>query len=203
VPPFILGLFLLSIFYVGLGWFAPGRTAITELSLRTYTEFSHYTGFLTIDGLLNGRPDVTLDALRHLVLPVFALVLAHWAVLGRVTRASMIEVRDQDYVTAAHARGLRPRTVIWVHAFRNTLLPGLTSSALSVASLITGVFIIEVIFNIHGLSELMVQGMSDIPDAALALGLAIYTALLVMPIMLILDVVKALVDPRVRAGVMA
>jgi len=155
IPPFILGLFLLAIFYIGLHWFPPGRTSMVELSLRTST-FKTYTGLLTIDGLLNGRFDVTIDAFRHLVLPVFTLSLAHWATLGRVTRAAIIEVRGKDYITAAYARGLLPRVVVWRHALRNAALPALTSVILSTASLLTSVFVIERIFNLKGLSELMV-----------------------------------------------
>jgi peptide/nickel transport system permease protein len=201
IPPFILALFLLSIFYVGLGWFPPGRTSISELRLVTVTTFTHYTGFLTLDGLLNKRLDVTLDALRHLVLPVTALGLAHWATLGRITRASMIEVKDQEYIVAARARGLRNRSIVWRHALRNALLPALTSTGLTVASLITGVYVIEVLFNLHGVSELLVSSMGAIPDAALALGFATYTILLVLPVMLTLDLAKAVLDPRLRHGV--
>ena len=200
IPPFILGLALLSIFYVGLRWFPAGRTGITELSLRTVTTFKTYTGLLTVDGLLNGRLDVTKDALRHLVLPVFTLSLAHWATLARVTRASMIEERHKDYVTAARSRGLLRRSVVWRHAFRNALLPALTSSALSAASLITGVFIIEVIFSFKGLSELIIRGSQNTIDTGLALGFAVYSVLMVLPIMFALDVIKALVDPRIREG---
>lgn len=200
IPPFILGLALLSIFYVGLRWFPTGRTGITELSLRTVTTFKTYTGLLTVDGLLNGRLDVTQDALRHLALPVFTLSLAHWATLGRVTRVSMIEEKYKDYVTAARSRGLLRRSVVWRHAFRNVLPPALTSSALSAASLITGVFIIEVIFNFNGLSELIIKGSRNTIDAALALGFAVYSVLLVLPIMFVLDLLKALADPRIREG---
>lgn len=199
IPPFILGLSLLSIFYVGLRWFPPGRTDIFDISLRT-SSFQHYTGLLTIDGLLNGRFDVVIDALRHLVLPVLSLSLAHWATLGRVTRAAIIEETGKDYIMAAHARGLLPRWVVWRHAFRNALLPALTSSALSAASLVTGVFIIEVIFNFKGLSELVVRGMTETPDAPLALGFAVYSVMLVIPLLLVLDIIKAVVDPRIREG---
>jgi peptide/nickel transport system permease protein len=201
VPPFILGLFLLSIFYVGLRWFPPGRTGITELSLQTITTFKTYTGLLTIDGLLNGRLDVTVDAFRHLALPVLTLSLVHWATLGRVTRATIIEESHKEYIVAARSRGLLPRSIIWRHAFRNALLPALTSSSLSAASLITGVFIIEAVFGFKGLSELITQGMRGTPDAPLALGFAVYSVLLVLPFMFILDMMKAIVDPRVREEV--
>lgn len=196
IPPFILGLVLLSIFYVGLYWFPPGRTGILELSLQRFSTFTSYTGLLTVDGLLNGRTDVTVDALRHLALPVFSLSLVHWATLGRVTRAAMIDVKNREYIVAANARGLRPRSLVWRHAFRNALAPALTSSMLSAASLVTGVFVIEVVFNFKGLSELIVLGMGQVPDSALAMGFAVYSVLLVLPLMLVLDLIRVLVDPH-------
>ncbi|MEZ4643301.1 MAG: ABC transporter permease [Chloroflexota bacterium] len=200
IPPFILGLILLSIFYVGLRWFPVGRTGVLDVALRRAT-FTPYTGFLTLDGLLNGRIDVTLDAFRHLVLPVFTLSLAHWATLGRVTRVAMIEEIDKEYITSARARGLYNRSVVWRHAFRNALLPALTSSILSAASLVTGVFVVEVIFSIKGLSELITKGIGAFtPDTPLALGFAVYSVLLVLPIMMVLDLLKAIVDPRLREG---
>lgn len=193
----------MSIFYVGLRWFPIGRSGILDVTLRRAT-FTPYTGLLTLDGLLNGRLDITLDAFRHLVLPVFTLSLSHWATLGRVTRVAMIEEIDKEYITAARARGLYNRSIIWRHAFRNALPPALTSSILSAASLVTGVFVVEVIFNIKGLSELITKGMGSItPDTPLALGFAVYSVLLVMPIMLILDLLKAIVDPRLREGEMS
>lgn len=200
IPPFILGIFLLSVFYVGLGWFPPGRTGLLELTLRMSTStFQPITGFLTIDGLLNGRLDVTADALRHLALPAFTLGLAHWATLGRVTRVAVINETSQSYVMAARARGLRQRQIMWRHVFRNVLLPALTSSSLSAASLITGVFVVEVVFDYKGLSDLVTASLRGFtPDSALAMGFAIYSVLLVLPIMLLLDMLKALADPRVR-----
>ncbi len=196
LPPFILGIILLSIFYVGLYWFLPGRTSFQNLFLPN-SDFVSYTGFITLDGLLNGRLDVTLDAFRHLALPVVTLGLLHWATLGRITRAAMIEEKQEDYVIAARARGLTERLVIWRHAFRNAMLPAFTSSVLSAASLITGAFVVEIIFNIKGLSEIVTRGMEDVPDAGLALGFAVFSVLIVIPIMILFDVLKALVDPRI------
>lgn len=197
IPPFILGLFLLSIFYVGLRWFPPGRSSVPGLTLSTST-FQAYTGFLTVDGLLNGRLDVTLNAFRHLVLPVFTLSLFHWATLGRITRTLTIEEKDKDYVMLARSRGLLNRSIVWRHTFRNTVSPALTSTALSAAAIITGVYVIEVIFGLKGLSELIVMGMAGAPDAPLALAFAVYSVLLVIPIMVTLDIIKAIVDPRDR-----
>ena len=195
IPPFILGLFLLSIFYVGLGWFSPGRLSIRT---RLTEEFVRYTGFLTIDGLLNGRADIAKDALNHLVLPVVALSLYYWATLGRVTRASTMDELGKAYILAARARGVGNRRIMWRHTLRNVLVPGYTSMALAAASIITGVFVVEVVFNIKGLSELITTGFGPTPDAALVMGFAVYSVLLVVPIMFILDLLKSVADPRLR-----
>lgn len=199
-PPFILGLMLISLFYVAVRWFPPGRLSLAESAAVRTTDFHTVTGMYTIDGLLNGRLDITLDAFRHLLLPVVTLALAHWATLGRVTRAAMIEALSAQYVTAARARGLHSRAIVWRHAFFNAAVPGLTSSALSAAALVTGVFVVEVVFDFNGLSELLVRSFQGAPDAPMAVGLSVFSISLVLPIMLVLDVVQAIVDPRVRQG---
>jgi peptide/nickel transport system permease protein len=198
IPPFILGLFLLSIFYVGMGWFPPGRLDVTQLLLLRSSGFEPYTGFMTIDGLLNGRPEISAEALRHLVLPVITLSLVHWATLGRVTRASTMDETGKEYILAAHARGLRQRSIKWRHVLPIVMIPSLTSIALSAAAIVTGVFVVEIVFNFKGLSELITDGLQGPPDIALVLGFAVYSVFLVIPILLLVDLLKAVVDPRVR-----
>ncbi|HNT77521.1 MAG TPA: ABC transporter permease [Anaerolineae bacterium] len=200
-PPFILALVLLGIFYAGLHWFPPGRLGITEQYLIQDSAFTSYTGLLTVDGLLNGQPRISLDALRRLVLPCITLGMVHWATLGRITRAAMLEEMTKDYVMAARGRGLRARVIVWRHVLHNAMLPALNSIGLSTASLIMGVFVIEVIFSIPGVSELIVASARGAPDTPMAMGFALYSVGLVLPVMLILDIVQALIDPRVREGV--
>ncbi len=202
IPPFVLGLVLLGVFYVGLQWFPPGRLAISEDLFVKSERFRTITGLLTIDGLLNNRSDITVEALRHLALPAFTLSLAHWTTLGRVTRASIIEEFGKDYVMAAYGRGLRKRRVVWRHILRNALVPALNSTALSAASLVMGVFVVEVVFGFPGISELVVGAMHDVPDPPLAMGFAIYSVLLVLPLLIIFDLMQGVVDPRIREGVM-
>ena len=197
IPPFILGLFLLSIFYVGLGWFPPGRTGIYELSLST-SDFRAITGFLTFDGLLNGRLDVVADALRRLVLPVFSLSLLYWATVGRVTRVAMIEEQTKDYLLTARAKGLHERRLEWRHAFPNAAGPALTAMILSAAGLVTGVYIVESVFDFNGLSELITKGFFVAPDAPLVMGFAVFSVLLVLPIILLFDLLRVALDPRLR-----
>jgi ABC-type dipeptide/oligopeptide/nickel transport system permease component len=199
IPPFILGLVLMSIFYVGLHWFLPGRLGALEGLVVRSSSFKTFTGLLTIDGLLNGRLDISLSAARHLVLPVVTLSLVHWATLGRVTRASMIEELGKEYIVAAHARGLPRRRILWQHALRNAMVPGLTSSALSAASLVTGIYVVEVVFAWPGVSKLITSSMWQ-PDTSLAVGFAVYSVVVVLMVMMILDVAQAIADPRIREG---
>jgi ABC-type dipeptide/oligopeptide/nickel transport system permease component len=196
VPPFILGLVLLSLFYVGLHWFPPGRLDVaTRFDAST---FHTYTGLLTIDGLLNSQYDIALEAARHLALPVVTLSLAHWATLGRVMRAAMIEELGKVYIVAARARGLRRRAIVWRHAFFNAAPAALTSTALSAASLVTGVFVIETVFAFPGVSKLIVHTMSYTPDAPMALGFSVYCVLTVLLLMFCLDLLQAVINPWIR-----
>ena len=159
------------------------------------------TGLYTIDSLLNGRFDIFVDALKHLILPVFTLSLYHWATLTRITRSTIITERHKDYLVAAQARGLPESRVMWGHAFRNVLAPSFTSMALSAASLVTGVFVVEVIFNIKGISDVIVRGTVGIPDAPAALGFALYSVIIVLLLMFIFDILQAVFSPRIREDV--
>jgi peptide/nickel transport system permease protein len=201
MPPFILALLLMAIFYVAVYWFPPERLGVTSTLYVKSGAFQTYTGFLTIDGLLNGRADISLEALRHLVLPVVTLSWMHWATLGRVTRATMLDELQKEYILAGRARGLSHTAIIWRHALRNVLAPALTSSALSAATLFTGVFVIERIFWFRGISDVVVNATAGIPDAAAVLGFAVYGICVVLLLMVVLDILQALLDPRVREGV--
>ena len=198
LPSFILALVLLSVFYVDLYWFAPERNSSAITSVLMSDAYRQYTGLLTIDGLLNGRPDVSLDALRHLVMPVFTLAIAHWATLGRVTRATMIEELHQNYVVAAQARGIPDRRITWRHTLRNAISPSLTSSLLSAASLLTGVFVVEILYSFPGISDIAVSSMAFVPDTAAALGFAIYNVIMVWILMSLLDLLQMVISPLHR-----
>jgi peptide/nickel transport system permease protein len=209
IPPFVLALVLLAIFYVALPWFPPGRNGMAARSIVSSSSFRTFTGLVTIDGLLNGRFDVTLDGLRHLVLPVVTLSLSHWATLGRVTRTAMIEELSKDYVNTARGKGLSMQEAVWVHALRNAFIPGINSSAVSAASLVTGVFVVEIIFAYPGVSKVIglaplnnvTYAGAAVPDMAATMGFALYSILVVLPLMFLLDVLQALIDPRIREGV--
>ncbi len=196
IPTFILALFLLAIFYVGLGWFSPGRISQNiGIELNTISSFKTFTGFLTIDGFLNLRPDISLDAFRHLVLPVLTLSLGYWALLTRLTRTVMIEELKKDYITAAQARGLPPRLILWRHALRNILPPFLTNTALTAAAIVSGVFVVERIYLWPGISSIIMRDGFFQPDPPAVLGFVIYSIIMVLILMVILDIIQALINP--------
>lgn len=202
IPPFILALVLLAVFYVGLRWFPLGRLSLPDRMLIESEVFTSFTGLLTIDGLLNGRPGISLDALRRLVLPVITLSTIHWATVGRITRAAVIEEMGKDYVVAARGRGLPNRSVIWVHVLRNVAALALGSTALSTASIFTGIFVVEAIFEFPGIAGLVVRSMLPTPDAPMAVGFAVFSVVIVLLVMFAFDLLQALVDPRVREGIL-
>lgn len=203
LPPFVMAITLMSIFYVGLHWFPPQRLGIQSTLLVRAQEFRQFSGFMTLDGFLNGRPEISLEALQHLVLPVLTVSLGYWGLLGRVTRAAVIEEQHKEHVIAARARGISERRLVWKHIFRNALTPALTSSLLSAAALFTSLFIVEIIFDFKGVSSLVVDFSMPAPDAPMLLGFSIYSVMATLILMLVLDLIMALFDPRLREGVIS
>ncbi len=198
LPPFITGLFLLGTFYTVLDSFPPGRLGIAISQEVLSPDFHRFTGLMTIDSLLNRRPEIFFDSVRHLVLPVVTLSLMHWATLGRIVRTTIINERHKEYLKAARARGIPERRLLWRHAFRNVLAPALSSSALAAASLLTSVFMVEVIFDLKGVADLIVHGTRAGLDMPVAMAFAVYSVFLVLVIMFVLDILRAILDPRSR-----
>jgi ABC-type dipeptide/oligopeptide/nickel transport system permease component len=197
LPTYVAGLLMLMLFYGMTGWFPPGRLSTWTLPIIQSSNFVRYTGMNTLDALLNGHGAVFADALRHLVIPVATLSGLSWALILRVTRSSMLETLRQDYVTCARAKGLKERVVVHRHAKRNAMLPVITLAGLVVASLLNGVVITEVIFNYPGLGQFAARAALGF-DAAGVLGFAIFNATLLVIANLVVDVMVAVINPRVR-----
>jgi len=202
IPPFILSLVFLSFFYILLGWFAPGRLGVEFSYDVTRETYRNFTGFYTIDSLLNLRFDIFVESLQHIAMPVLTLALYNWATLGRITRSIIMEQRQKEFIISARARGLTERRVLWKHAFFSVLAPALTSIALSAATILTGTFVVEIIYNFHGISEVLATSMQGIPDAPAALGFAVYSVVMVLLLMFLLDVAQAILDPRIREDIL-
>ncbi len=152
-PVFVFGLLVLMIFYARLNWFPPGRVSDAALQVINSSQFIQYTHLVTIDSLLNGRIDIFLDAMRHMILPILTLSYVNWATFLRVTRSSMLETLRQEYVTTARAKGLPERDVINKHARPNALIPVATIAGFQVIGLLGGVVITETVFNYPGIGS--------------------------------------------------
>jgi peptide/nickel transport system permease protein len=197
VPTFVFALVMLLIFYARLDWFQPGRLS-TQFALEVSRGgFTQYTNMMTVDALLNLRFDVFWDALRHLIMPVVTLAVVQWALLLRVTRSSMLEEMRQDYVRTARAKGLLERSVINGHIRRNALIPVITIAGATLAGLMNGVVVTEVIFNYPGLGKMAADAALQL-DVLTMLGFALFNGVLFVGAYLIIDVLYVVVDPRIR-----
>ncbi len=197
LPTFVVALLMILVFYAWLDWFQPGRLS-TAFGLEVNRAgFTNYTGMVTVDALLNLRFDIFIDALRHLIMPVATLSIISTALLLKVTRSSMLEVLRQDYVTTARAKGLAEKTVINRHVRRNALIPVTTIAGATVAGLFNGVVITETVFNFPGLGSAAAEAALSL-DVLTMLGYALFTAILFVATNLVVDILYAVVDPRVR-----
>jgi len=197
LPTFVLGIWLLVVFYGGFGILEPGRISTNYLIEIASGGFTSYTGLLTIDALVNGRFDIFWDALKHLILPVITLATVSSAQIMRVMRSSLLDALGQDYVRTARAKGLAERTVNRKHARRNALIPVVTLGGFTLIFLINGVIITETIFNFPGLGQWSAQAAVNL-DYAAVLGFAVFTAVIVVIGNLIVDILYGVVDPRIR-----
>jgi peptide/nickel transport system permease protein len=146
-----------------------------------------------------GRSPTPSDFVWHLLLPAGVLGLASAAPLMRYTRAAMLEVLHSDYVVTARAKGLRARTVIARHAFRNSLIPIITVIGLLLPELVAGAVITEQIFAWPGMGQLAVRAAKD-RDPALMMGVVMVVGIAVLATNILVDVLYARVDPRIRFG---
>jgi len=196
-PSFVFGLMVLMLFYANNGWFPPGRIADWANLIINGSEFTSYTNFITIDALLNGRFDIFLDALRHMVLPIITLSYISWALFLRVMRSSMLESLNQDYIVTARAKGVRNKDVINKHARPNALIPVVTMAGMTIAGLLGGVTITETIFNYPGIGSAGASAAVQL-DVITVLALVLLTGLIVLVSNLVVDIAYAFLDPRVR-----
>ena len=196
-PSFVFGLLMLLIFYANLNWFQPGRLSDWATAVIDSGSFHTYINILTLDSLLNGRFDIFLDALRHMFLPILTLSYISWATFLRVTRGSMLETLRMEYVTTARAKGLPERDVIFKHAQPNAMLPVLTLAGFSVVGLLGGVIITETVFNFPGIGSAAARAATSL-DVVAMLGFALFNGFILIVANLVVDVLYAFVDPRVR-----
>ena len=191
MPIFWWGLLLIIVFAAGLHWFpVQGR-----MDLAIF--FKPITGFMLIDSLLSGQKGAFQSAVSHLVLPSIVLATIPLAVIARQTRSAMLEVLGEDYVRTARAKGLTESRVTALHAFRNALIPVVTTIGLQVGTLLAGAVLTETIFSWPGIGKWMIDSIGHRDYTAVQGGLLLI-AVVVMVVNLIVDVLYAVINPRIR-----
>jgi peptide/nickel transport system permease protein len=192
-PPFFTGFLAQLLFADALGWFpSSGRVSpVTEFELDRVTQF-----FL-IDSLIAGDADAFWDVVTHLVMPAVTLGLLISGVLIRLVRVNLLQTLKGDYVEAARARGIGERNVVVRHAFRNALVPVVTVAGLQFAILLGGAILTEETFNWPGIGSELVRYLDE-RDYVAVQGIITVFALAVVAVSLVIDLINAFVDPRVR-----
>ena len=182
IPNLVLGPILIWIFALKLGWFPVATWG---------SKPPYFLGFLPTLDQLNA------DFFKHAVLPVFALGTSSAAGIARLTRGSLLQVINEDYIRTARAKGLRERVVIAVHALKNSLIPVVTILGPAFAVLVTGTFVVELIFGINGMGKHFVQSIGN-RDYPVITGVTLIYALVLVAANLLVDITYAWLDPRIR-----
>jgi dipeptide transport system permease protein len=191
MPIFWWGL-LLIIFFSGMLHWTPvsGR-----IDVRYF--FKPTTGLMLIDSLLSGQKGAFQSVVSHLILPTIVLGTIPLAVIARQTRSAMLEVMGEDYVRTARAKGLRSLRVVGVHALRNALIPVVTTIGLQVGTLLAGAILTETIFAWPGIGKWLVDAIFK-RDYVVVQSSLLLVALIVMAVNLIVDLLYAVINPRIR-----
>jgi ABC-type dipeptide/oligopeptide/nickel transport system permease component len=191
MPNFWLGILLIMLFAVELGWLpVAGR-------LPSAIDIHRGTGFLLIDSLLWGPSGSFRAVLSHLVLPAITIGTGMSALLMRVTRSSMIETLQQDYVAFATAKGLAPSRVLIRHALRNALIPVVTVAALDIGSLLSGAIITETVFAWPGVGRVLIEGITARNYPLVQAGVLMF-ALIYIAANFVADLLYVVLHPRIR-----
>lgn len=191
MPIFWLGVIFQLVFGVWLGWLPPhGRYAGTDFP-RTVT------GMYTVDSLLEGNLAHFWNAFTHMILPSLTLGLVLSGFFTKTVRANMLRTITADYTEAARARGVPERKVVTRHAFRNALVPVVTVLGLQFAILFAGAVLTEQTFSIEGIGRLLLQSITS-KDMTMIQGVVVVYAAIIVVISLVVDILGAMIDPRIR-----
>lgn len=193
MPVFWIGLILILIFYFRLDWL-PGSGRLNYFLDAPKT----ITGMYLLDSILTGNWETFKDAFLHILLPAFVLGYNSTASIARITRSSMLEVLSQEYIRTAKAKGLKKRLVIYRHALRNAMIPTVTIIGLVFGGLLEGAVLTETVFSWPGLGRYITAGLLSL-DYPAVMGGTIYIAFIYSLANLAVDIIYAILDPRMRA----
>jgi peptide/nickel transport system permease protein len=193
IPIFFLGLILKWIFAVKLGWLPSiGRENILS-------DAQHPTNFYILDAIITRNPAALWDSIRHLILPAIALGSIPLAIVARITRASVLDVQNEDYVRTARAKGLPPRVVDGRHVLRNALLPVTTIIGLQTGLLLSGAVLTETIFAWPGIGSWLANAIFN-RDYPVLQGGILFVAIVFVLVNLLVDISYAVINPRIRVS---
>src|SRR5215218_9551282 len=195
-PVFFFGLLLKLVFAVNLGWLPVAGRASTGAEIQLST-LPNPTGLYLVDAIKLGNPEVIRDVLKHAVLPAIALGLLTAGVFLRLVRTNVIGTLGMGYVEAARSRGVPERRLLKKHAYRPALIPIITVIGLQIALLLSGAVLTEETFEWKGLGFQLVQYVRA-RDFVAVQGIVVLLAVMVAITNFIVDVIAALIDPRVR-----
>ncbi len=190
MPGFWLGIILILLFSVRLGWLP------VQSRLDVFMQLKEITGFYVLDSLLSGNKEALVSSLKHLVLPSLTLGAPVAAVVARVLRSSMLETMRSDYVTLARSKGASEWRVVLLHALRNALIPTVTVVGLQVGILLGGNMIVETVFGWPGLGRMVVNAIFD-RDFPLIQGSVMVYAFTFVMANLIVDILYTYLNPKI------
>jgi peptide/nickel transport system permease protein len=191
IPVFFLGLLLKYVFAYRLGLLpSVGRQDVL-------IDADHPTNFYVLDGIVTGNWNAAWDAVKHLILPAIALGSIPLALIARITRASVLDVQNEDYVRTARAKGLPPGQVDRNHVFRNAVLPISTVVGLQVGLLLSGAILTETVFAFPGIGTWLQQAIVN-RDYPVLQGGILFVAIIVVVVNLLVDLSYGLLNPRIR-----
>jgi peptide/nickel transport system permease protein len=193
IPVFFLAILLKYVFAVKLGWLPTvGRISAT-------IDIEHPTNFYLLDALLAGDLPAFWDVSKHLILPAIALGSIPLAIIARITRASVLDVQNEDYVRTARAKGLSPRVVDERHIFKNALLPIVTIIGLQAGLLLSGAVLTETVFAFPGMGTWLVDAIKQRNYPVLQGGI-LFVSLVFVLVNLLVDISYAYINPRIRVS---
>ena len=191
-PVFLLALIGLTVFHGQLGWVAgPGRLSFLM------QDPPNVTGWFTIDSLLAGEWETFRDAVSHLILPSFILGSFVSGIIARITRSSLLEVLNEDYVRTARSKGLPETIVILKHGLSNALIPVVTIIGLLYGNLLAGAVLTESIFAWPGLGRYVFRASTS-QDFPAIMGVSMLIALIYVGVNFLVDILYFFIDPRIR-----
>jgi len=191
MPIFWLGLMEIMLFAVFLQWLPAGGRIDLSTDVKTITHL------IVVDSLLTGNVEAFIDAMKHLAMPTIALSTIPMAIIARMTRSSMLDVLQEDYIRTATAKGLKERVVLFRHALKNAFLPVITIIGLQTGSLLAGAVLTETIFSWPGIGKWIYDAILG-RDYPIVQGGTLLIAIIFVFFNLLVDVSYALLDPRIR-----